>query len=52
MDFLKNPQVANHYRDLINLLHKQGYKVRMALWNPQEAKGIDDALVAKTETIY
>lgn len=49
MDFLKNPQVANHYRDLINLLHKQGYKVRMALWNPQEAKGIDDALVAKTE---
>ncbi|WP_414152865.1 DUF3854 domain-containing protein (plasmid) [Limosilactobacillus reuteri] len=49
MDFIKNPQVSDHYKSMINLLHEKGYKVTMALWDPKKAKGIDDALVARTE---
>ena len=49
MDFIKNDQVADHYRHLINLLHEKGYQIRMALWDPKKAKGIDDALVNGSE---
>lgn len=49
MDFINNDQVADHYRHLINLLHEKGYQIRMALWDPKKAKGIDDALVNGSE---
>lgn len=47
MDMLENDQVADNYSKLINLLQENHYKVQLAVWNPQQAKGIDDALVAK-----
>lgn len=43
---LENDQVADNYSKLINVLHENGYKVQIAVWNPKIAKGIDDALVA------
>lgn len=46
MDMLENDQVADNYSKLINVLHENGYKVQIAVWNPKIAKGIDDALVA------
>lgn len=49
MDFLNNDQVAESYTSLLNLLRENGFKVRTAVWNPNEAKGIDDALAKGLE---
>jgi hypothetical protein len=44
MDMLENDQVADNYSKLINVLHENGYKVQIAVWNPKIAKGIDELL--------
>lgn len=49
MDFQKNEQVKDNYKSLIALLRKEGFKVRVASWNGDKAKGIDDALSQKLE---
>lgn len=49
MDFLSNDQVAESYTSLLNLLKENRFKVRTAIWNPNEAKGIDDALAKGLE---
>lgn len=52
MDFSTNPQVAQNYRSLINMLKENGYKVRFANWDLDKAKGIDDALVNNVEIVF
>lgn len=49
MDMLQNDQVADNYSNLINMLHENGFKVQLAVWQPDKAKGIDDALSAGIE---
>ena len=49
MDFQHNEQVFNNYKSLIRMLRENGFKVRVANWNGDEAKGIDDALVKNLE---
>ena len=44
MDLLSNDQVSDNCTKLINLLRKKGYEVEVAFWEPDKAKGIDDAL--------
>lgn len=44
MDLLSNDQVSDNCTKLINLLRKKGYEVEVAYWEPDKAKGIDDAL--------
>lgn len=46
MDMLTNDQVAANYSELVNMLNANGYRVILAGWDPDAAKGIDDALVA------
>ena len=45
MDMLQNDQVAQNYSDLINMLNNNGFRVYISTWDPEQAKGIDDALV-------
>lgn len=44
MDLLSNEQVRDNCTKLINLLRQKGYEVIVAYWEPDKAKGIDDAL--------
>lgn len=49
MDFQSNEQVKANYKNLISMLRENGFKVRIANWDGDKAKGIDDALVQKLE---
>lgn len=42
MDMLSNPDVLRAMKDFMVHLKGEGYKVRMAMWNEQDGKGIDD----------
>lgn len=42
MDMLSNPKVLRAMKDFMVHLKGKGYKVRMAMWNEQDGKGIDD----------
>lgn len=46
MDMLQNDEVADNYTNLVNMLKDNSIKVNLAVWDPDKAKGIDDALVA------
>ena len=45
MDMLTNDQVAQNYVDLLDFLIENKFGVNLAVWGPDLAKGIDDALV-------
>ncbi|AUD12320.1 MULTISPECIES: DUF3854 domain-containing protein [unclassified Planococcus (in: firmicutes)] len=42
MDMLSNPDVLRPLKDFITHLKSEGYEVRMAMWNEEDGKGIDD----------
>lgn len=42
MDMLSNPDVLRPLKDFITHLKSKGYEVRMAMWNEEDGKGIDD----------
>lgn len=45
MDMLQNDEVADNYSKMVNMLKENNINVQLAVWNPKQAKGIDDALV-------
>lgn len=45
MDMLSNPDVLRPLKDFITHLKSQGYEVRMAMWNEEDGKGIDDMIL-------
>lgn len=42
MDMLSNPDVLRPLKDFITHLKSKDYEVRMAMWNEEDGKGIDD----------
>lgn len=42
MDMLSNPDVLRSMKDFMLYLKKEGYVVRMAMWDENDGKGIDD----------
>lgn len=45
MDMLSNPDVFRAMKDFMIELKKSGYKVRLAMWNENDGKGIDDCML-------
>lgn len=45
MDMLSNPDVQKATRELMVHLKKSGYKVRLAMWDDKDGKGIDDMFI-------
>ncbi len=42
---LSNPDVLKPLKEFMIQLKTDGYKVRMAMWNEQDGKGIDDMFI-------
>ena len=45
MDLLENPLVAQQLKLFAQELKKQGFAANLAVWNPDDGKGIDDVLL-------
>lgn len=45
MDMLSNVQVLRAVKEFIGTLKEKGYEVRLAMWNEEDGKGIDDSLI-------
>jgi len=45
MDMLSNPDMLRPMKEFMIQLKTDGYKVRRAMWNEQNGKGIDDMFI-------